>query len=162
VQPYAAVLTLDADENLRPVLRFLTSPLPRGGAGMSKKAAMETLRLSPFIFSMDVATNLRPKLEYLIHDLGLRPGDVAALTTRGRRHPEASLLRLDLESKIKPRVAFLAQWCYLGAAFIRRNPRILCEGIEVGLSLVTPGGCQIGHMGYMERTGCHRLHRVLT
>lgn len=89
---------------------------------MSHLAAVKTLRTCPSMLALDVATCLRPRLQYLIDDAGLRPGDVAPM------------IHLDLESEIKPRLHFLVAECSLGAAaaadVICRNPRIICEDIE--------------------------------
>ena len=115
VRAFPGVLALDADDDVRAVVQFLTGPIPLGGVGMTKAAAKELLvRREPKMLGQSVKDALRPKFEYLVEHAGLRPGNVG------------DMLWLDLETQIKPRVEFLALECGMGstaaAAAIRNFP----------------------------------------
>ena len=115
VRAFPGVLALDADDDVRSVVQFLTGPIPLGGVGMTKAAAKELLvRREPKMLGQSVKDALRPKFEYLVEHAGLRPGNVG------------DMLWLDLETQIKPRVEFLALECGMGstaaAAAIRNFP----------------------------------------
>ena len=115
VRAFPGVLALDADDDVRAVVQFLTGPIPLGGVGMTKAAAKELLvRREPKMLGQSVKDALRPKFEYLVEHAGLRPGTVG------------DMLWLDLETQIKPRVEFLALECGMGstaaAAAIRNFP----------------------------------------
>ena len=115
VRAFPAILVLDADDDVRAVVQFLTGPIPLGGVGMTKAAAKELLvRREPKMLGQSVKDALRPKFEYLVEHAGLRPGNVG------------DMLWLDLETQIKPRVEFLALECGMGstaaAAAIRNFP----------------------------------------
>ena len=118
IAKYPQVLVLDTEKNLRPVWNLLRLALPLGG----ERAALMLLIKNPQLLSMDVATTLRPKFDYLVDVAGLRPGDVG------------QMMHLDLASHIKPHVAFVSEECALGsvatAAVIRRVPRLLLEDVE--------------------------------
>ena len=114
VRAFPAILVLDADDDVRAVVQFLTGPIPLGGVGMTPKAAKECVRRDPKMLGQSVKDELRPKFEYLVEHAGLRPGNVG------------DMLWLDLETQIKPRVEFLALECGMGstaaAAAIRNFP----------------------------------------
>ena len=115
VRAFPGVLALDADDDVRAVVQFLTGPIPLGGVGMTKAAAKELLvRREPKMLGQSVKDALRPTFEYLVEHAGLRPGNVG------------DMLWLDLETQIKPRVEFLALECGMGstaaAAAIRNFP----------------------------------------
>ena len=126
VRAFPGVLTLDADDDMRVVVAFLTGPIPTGGVGMTVAAARECVRRDPKMLAQSVKNKLSPKFEYLVEHAGLRPGNVG------------DMLRLDLETQIKPRVQFLALTCGMGsaaaAAAIRKsNPsqvHLLSKGFE--------------------------------
>ena len=114
VRAFPGVLALDADDDVRSVVQFLTGPIPLGGVGMTTAAAKECVRRDPKMLGQSVRDELRPKFEYLVEHAGLRPGNVG------------DMLWLDLETQIKPRVEFLALECGMGstaaAAAIRNFP----------------------------------------
>ncbi|ACO70529.1 predicted protein [Micromonas commoda] len=114
VRAFPGVLALDADDDVRSVVQFLTGPIPLGGVGMTTAAAKECVRRDPKMLGQSVKDALRPKFEYLVEHAGLRPGNVG------------DMLWLDLETQIKPRVEFLALECGMGstaaAAAIRNFP----------------------------------------
>ena len=114
VRAFPGVLALDADDDVRAVVQFLTGPIPLGGVGMTTAAAKECVRRDPKMLGQSVKDKLRPKFEYLVEHAGLRPGNVG------------DMLWLDLETQIKPRVEFLALECGMGstaaAAAIRNFP----------------------------------------
>ena len=126
VRAFPGVLALDADDDMRVVVAFLTGPIPTGGVGMTVAAARECVRRDPKMLAQSVKNKLSPKFEYLVEHAGLRPGNVG------------DMLRLDLETQIKPRVQFLALTCGMGsaaaAAAIRKsNPsqvHLLSKGFE--------------------------------
>ena len=126
VRAFPGVLTLDVDDDMRVVVAFLTGPIPTGGVGMTVAAARECVRRDPKMLAQSVKNQLSPKFEYLVEHAGLRPGNVG------------DMLRLDLETQIKPRVQFLALTCGMGsaaaAAAIRKsNPsqvHLLSKGFE--------------------------------
>ena len=62
VRAFPGVLALDADDDMRAVVQFLTGPIPLGGVGMTTAAAKECVRRDPKMLGQSVK-DTRPALK---------------------------------------------------------------------------------------------------